>query len=178
MVLNHKDRLLRFDAELVFTLCELQGMEVVVIHQEEQPGCEEELAQDVLEIIRDFFGPPVWRWQPEGPGIGGDPVGYGGWPGSMTEEFLRKSHRMPLRPTPEQESLFQRHAGDAAFAYKWAVDEFRAGLEADEGLSERRLRPGWNRVGGIIAPWGREPSQNAAKYAIIDLGQAISNWRE
>ena len=54
LVLTHKDRLLRFGAELVFTLCELRGIEVVIIHQGEQPSFEEELAQDVLEIITVF----------------------------------------------------------------------------------------------------------------------------
>lgn len=54
LVLTHKDRLLRFGAELVFALCELQGIEIVVIHQGEQPSFEEELAQDVLEIITVF----------------------------------------------------------------------------------------------------------------------------
>ena len=54
LVLTHKDRLLRFGAELVFTLCELQGIEVVIIHAGEQSGFEEELAQDVLEIITVF----------------------------------------------------------------------------------------------------------------------------
>ena len=54
LVLTHKDRLLRFGAELVFTLCELRGIEVVVIHQGERPSFEEELAQDVLEIITVF----------------------------------------------------------------------------------------------------------------------------
>ena len=54
LVLTHKDRLLRFGAELVFALCELRGIEVVVIHQGEQPSFEEELAQDVLEIITVF----------------------------------------------------------------------------------------------------------------------------
>ena len=54
LVLTHKDRLLRFGAELVFALCELRGVEVVVIHQGEQPSFEEELAQDVLEIITVF----------------------------------------------------------------------------------------------------------------------------
>ena len=54
LVLSHRDRLLRFGAELVFTLCELRGIEVVVIHQGEQPSFEEELAQDVLEIITVF----------------------------------------------------------------------------------------------------------------------------
>ena len=54
LVITHKDRLLRFGAELVFTLCELQGIEVVMIHKGEQPRFEEELAQDVLEIITVF----------------------------------------------------------------------------------------------------------------------------
>ena len=54
LVITHQDRLMRFGAELVFTLCELNGIEVVVIHQGEQPSFEEELAQDVLEIITVF----------------------------------------------------------------------------------------------------------------------------
>ena len=54
LVVTHKDRLLRFGAEPVFSLCELQGIEIVIIHQGEQPGFEEELAQDVLEIITVF----------------------------------------------------------------------------------------------------------------------------
>ena len=54
LVLTHKDRLLRFGAELVFSLCELQGIEVVIIHRGERPSFEEELATDVLEIITVF----------------------------------------------------------------------------------------------------------------------------
>ena len=54
LVVTHKDLLLRFGAELVFTLCELQGIEIVIIHKGEQPSFEEELAQDVLEIITVF----------------------------------------------------------------------------------------------------------------------------
>lgn len=59
LVLTHKDRLLRFGADLVFALCEIQGIEVVIIHQGERPSFEEELAQDVLEIINRFLRPPV-----------------------------------------------------------------------------------------------------------------------
>ena len=54
LVLTHEDRLLRLGAELVFALCELQGIEVVIIHQGDPPAFEEELAQDVLEIITVF----------------------------------------------------------------------------------------------------------------------------
>jgi putative resolvase len=54
LVLTHKDRLLRFGAELIFTLCEVQQIEVVMINKGEDISFEEELAQDVLEIITVF----------------------------------------------------------------------------------------------------------------------------
>ena len=54
VVLSHKDRLLRFGAELVFALCEARNVEVVIINQGEEPSFEEELVQDVLEIITVF----------------------------------------------------------------------------------------------------------------------------
>ncbi|MDO8939668.1 MAG: IS607 family transposase, partial [Methylicorpusculum sp.] len=54
LVITHKDRLLRFGAELVFALCELQGIEIVIIHKGEQPSFEQDLANDVLEIITVF----------------------------------------------------------------------------------------------------------------------------
>ena len=91
---------------------------------------------------------------------------------------MKRSHRIALKPTPEQELLFGQHAGYARYAYNWAVGEFRTGLAVGEWLTERTLRPRWNRVKGMIAPWGAELSQNAAKYAVIDLGQAAEGWGE
>ena len=89
---------------------------------------------------------------------------------------MKRSHRIALRPTPEQECLFGQHAGYARFAYNWAVGEFKAGLEVGEWLGERTLRPRWNRVKHFIAPWAASLSQNPAKYSIIDLGQAADAW--
>ncbi len=54
LVLTHKDRLLRFGSELVFALCEIQEIEIVLIHHGERPSFEGELAKDVLEIITVF----------------------------------------------------------------------------------------------------------------------------
>ena len=89
---------------------------------------------------------------------------------------MKKAHRIALEPTPEQESLFGQHAGYARFSYNWAVGEFKAGLDVGEWLSQRTLRPRWNQVKRLIAPWAAELSQNAAKYAIIDFGQAATTW--
>ncbi len=49
-----EDRLLRFGAELVFSLCEHFGSEVVVINRSEETKYEEDLTRDVLEIITVF----------------------------------------------------------------------------------------------------------------------------
>jgi len=54
LVLTHKDRLLRFGSELIFTLCEIHGTEIILINQGADLSFEEELAQDVLEIITVF----------------------------------------------------------------------------------------------------------------------------
>ena len=91
---------------------------------------------------------------------------------------MKRSHRIALMPTAEQEVLFGQHAGYARFAYNWALGEFRSGLDVGEWLSERTLRPRWNLVKQIIAPWRTNLSQNAAKYAIIDFGQAAEGWGE
>ena len=54
LVLTHKDRLLRFGAELIFALCQTRQVEVVIINQGDEASFEEELAKDVLEIITVF----------------------------------------------------------------------------------------------------------------------------
>ena len=55
LVITHKDRLLRFGAELVFTICETKGVEVIILNKgDETVGFKEELAKDVLEIITVF----------------------------------------------------------------------------------------------------------------------------
>ena len=74
---------------------------------------------------------------------------------------MKKSHRVALKPTPEQESLFLQHADYARFAYNWAVGEFQAGLQVGEWLSEKSLRPRWNCS---RAHWGREsPAARASR---------------
>ena len=90
--------------------------------------------------------------------------------------IMLKSHRVALKPFHRQEFLLLQHAGYARFAYNWAVGEFRAGLDVGEWLNERTLRPRWNMVKQLIAPWSRELSQNAARYAIVDFGQAAGRW--
>jgi len=54
LVITHKDRLLRFGAELVFAICEAKDVEVLIINKGADTTFEEDLAKDVLEIITVF----------------------------------------------------------------------------------------------------------------------------
>jgi len=54
LVITHKDRLLRFGAELVFAVCEAKNVEVVILNQGEDTVFEEDLAKDMQEIITVF----------------------------------------------------------------------------------------------------------------------------
>ena len=54
LVITHKDRLLRFGAEIVFRICELKGIEVVIINKGDPVSFQEELTSDVMEIMTVF----------------------------------------------------------------------------------------------------------------------------
>jgi excisionase family DNA binding protein len=54
LVLTHKDRLLRFGADIIFTMSEIFHTEIVIINHSSESTFEEDLASDVLEIISVF----------------------------------------------------------------------------------------------------------------------------
>jgi putative resolvase len=54
LVVTHKDRLLRFGAELIFAVCEYHDIEIIILNKKEDATFEEDLASDVLEIITVF----------------------------------------------------------------------------------------------------------------------------
>lgn len=55
LVITHKDRLLRFGAELVFAMCEEFDTEVVIVNKSlEEITFEQELATDMIELITVF----------------------------------------------------------------------------------------------------------------------------
>lgn len=54
LIITHKDRLLRFGSELIFSLCEHFGVEVIMINKSTESTYEEDLTSDVLEIITVF----------------------------------------------------------------------------------------------------------------------------
>lgn len=54
IVMTHRDRLVRLGIELIFSLCEHFGTEIVIINASSLSEFEDEIAEDVLEIITIF----------------------------------------------------------------------------------------------------------------------------
>lgn len=54
LVLMHKDRLLRFGADIVFELCKLNHTEVVILEEPAQTSIENRLVADVIELMTVF----------------------------------------------------------------------------------------------------------------------------
>ena len=84
-----------------------------------------------------------------------------------------KTHKVRLITNNAEATLLAHHLGYARFAYNHALADFKAGLDDGEWRGDETLRPRFNAVKRSVAPWSVELSQNAAKYAIIEVGQAI-----
>lgn len=54
LIITHKDRLLRFGSELIFSICEHFGVEILIINRTEDSSFEEDLAKDVMDIVMVF----------------------------------------------------------------------------------------------------------------------------
>ncbi len=54
LVMTHRDRLMRLGIELIFSLCEHFGTEIVIINASTLNDFEDEIAEDVMEIITIF----------------------------------------------------------------------------------------------------------------------------
>lgn len=55
LILTHKDRLLRFGAELIFVMCEEFNTEVVIINKsKDEKSFENELVMDMIELVTVF----------------------------------------------------------------------------------------------------------------------------
>ena len=84
-----------------------------------------------------------------------------------------KTHKVCLATNNAEATLLSRHQGYARFAFNHALADFREGQAAGEWRGEKTLRPRFNAVKRTLAPWSASLSQNAGKYAIVELGQAI-----
>ena len=54
LIINHKDRLLRFGSELIFYLCDLFKVNVIIVEQQLEQSFEQTLSSDVIELMTVF----------------------------------------------------------------------------------------------------------------------------
>ena len=177
LVITHKDRLLRFGAELVFAICAVKNVEVVVLNQGEDTTFEEDLAQDVLEIITVFsarlYGSRSRKNEELLDGVK--------TAGAIAVMLI--AHKIPLDLNNAQASYLARAAGTARFAIPTGC--WRSG-----GISTKHGRPTiaspnphkrfcTARLNAIKAeqfPWMLEVTKNAPQMAIVQLGEAFRNF--
>ena len=92
------------------------------------------------------------------------------------------AHKIALRPNNAQATYFARASGVARFAYNWALAEWQRQYEAWKAdnnqpkPSQYSLRRQLNAIKREQYPWMLEVTKNAPQMAIIQLGQAFSNF--
>ena len=54
VIVNYKDRLVRFGFELIEKICELKGVEIIIVSQSENKTFQQEMVEDIMSILRIF----------------------------------------------------------------------------------------------------------------------------
>ncbi len=90
---------------------------------------------------------------------------------------MERAHTIRLNPTPEQEQYFRQAAGNARFAWNWAVGIVREARKAGEKLPlVGDLKAEFNRVKREQFPFMLETTKCAPEQAFADLKQALANY--
>lgn len=71
-----------------------------------------------------------------------------------------------------------KHAGYARVAFNFGLSSFKVGLENDEWRTYVDIKREFNAVKYDKFEWCSELSQNAAKNAIHNLGDAVTRWKK
>ena len=88
-------------------------------------------------------------------------------------EYLFRTHKIALGPTPEQLCLLTRQADYARAAYNWALRCYKEGKKTGQEPTMDTLQRKWNDIKASKYRWGRDLHQNVAHYAIQALGHGI-----
>ena len=88
-------------------------------------------------------------------------------------DYLFRTHKIALDPTPGQERLLTQTADYARAAQNWALCCYKDGEKAEQEPTIDTLKCKWNDIKAPKYPWGKELSQKAATCAIDALGHGI-----
>jgi len=87
------------------------------------------------------------------------------------------AHKIRLAPNKKQRTYFAKAAGTARFAYNWALNEWTSLYNAGIKTTEMELRRQLNAIKQEKYPWMSEVTKCAPQLAIMNLGQAFTNYK-
>jgi putative transposase len=90
---------------------------------------------------------------------------------------IRRAHKIRLNPAPEQEPYFRQAAGNARFAWNWAVAFMREAWKAQTNLPlVGDLKTEFNRIKREQFPFVMDTTKCATEQVFADLRQALANF--
>ncbi|MCG8349296.1 MAG: helix-turn-helix domain-containing protein [Chloroflexales bacterium] len=90
---------------------------------------------------------------------------------------IQHAHKIRLNPTPEQEQYFRQAAGNARFAWNWAVAAVRQAQKDQTKLPlVGDLKTEFNRIKRDQFPFMLDTTKCASEQAFADLRQALANY--
>ncbi|MCG8351785.1 MAG: transposase [Chloroflexales bacterium] len=90
---------------------------------------------------------------------------------------IQRAHKIRLNPTPEQEQYFRQAAGNARFAWNWAVAILRQARKDQTTLPlVGDLKKEFNRIKRDQFPFVMQTTKCAPEQAFADLQHALANY--
>lgn len=145
VVVAYRDRLARFGTELIETLLERNGGELVVLNQRDLSP-EEELTADLISILTVF-----------GPGS------------TACGDTVRKSRKIRLYPGSQQRAELRRWFGAARYAYNQTAELLTG--EYSPLAIKTNVR---EVILSTLPPWHRSAPREVLVGAIFDACRAVS----
>jgi putative transposase len=90
---------------------------------------------------------------------------------------IQRAHKIRLNPTPEQEQYFRQAAGNARFAWNWAVARLRQAQAEPQPLpSIGDLKAEFNRIKRDQFPFVMETTRRSTEQPFADLNNALTTF--
>jgi predicted site-specific integrase-resolvase len=165
IVVEHRDRLVRFGFELVEAALHASGKRIVVVEEGE---VKDDLVRDLLKVLTSACERPMKRSARNRAKRALEVHGM----------WVNQAFRFELSPNATQRRALAQHIGAARFAYNWGLEMALRALEEGRRLpSAPELHKAWNVWKRENAPRWTEVSKCAPQEAFRDLEKALKNWK-
>ena len=91
-------------------------------------------------------------------------------------EVINIAHKIRLGPNNVQKTYMNKAIGCARLAYNWALAEWKRAYAAGEKPNALKVRKSFNAIRREQFPFTYEISRAVTNHAILDLGQAFTNF--